>query len=116
MVAVVDHQLRHATVNADILASDEACLFAAKKQHHMGYVHGISHPTGRLLDGIGTFVNGISRIYLTRRNGVYPCSSRQAYRQCVRECRNAPFGCRIALGLRLAHTVARRRNIDDGCR
>ena len=109
---MVNHLLGHATVNADILASDEACLFAAKKQHHMGYVHGISHPTGRLLDGIGTFVNGISHIYLTRRNGVYPCSSRQAYRQCVRECRNAPFGCRIALGGELSISY---REIEPGC-
>ena len=113
---MVNHLLGHAAINTDILTRNKAGLVATKEQHHMGYVHGISHPTGRLLDGIGTFVNGISRIYLTRRNGVYPCSSRQAYRQCVRECRNAPFGCRIALGLRLAHTVERRRNIDDGCR
>ena len=78
VVSVVNHLLGHATVNADVLTRNETCLVAAKEQHHIGNVHWIADSAGRLLRGIGTFVNGVCRIYPTRGNGIYSCLSCQA--------------------------------------
>ena len=115
VVSVVNHLLGHATIDAYILARDEAGLVATKEQHHIGYVHGIPNPASRLLSGIGAFINGVGRIYPTGRDGVHPCPARQAYGQCVSECGNATLGRRVTLRLRLAHAVARGGYVNDGC-
>ena len=58
-------------------------------------------------------MKGICRVNPTRRDRVHSCSSRQAYRQGVGECRNTSFCSRITLGLRLAHTVTRGGDVND---
>ena len=83
MVAVVDHLTGHAAIDADVLARDEACLLATEEEDHVGYVHRVAHPARGLLNGIGTFVSGICRVYPTRRDGVDPGPPCQTYRQCV---------------------------------
>ena len=81
----------------------------------MGNVHGIAHAAGRLLRGVGTFVDGVGRVYPSGGDGVDPCPSRQAHGQGVREGSDASLGGRVTLCLRLAHAVARGGDIDDGC-
>ena len=62
---MINHLLGHAAIDADVLACYKAGLVAAKEQHHIGNVHGITHSAGRLLPGIGPFINGVCRIYPT---------------------------------------------------
>ena len=65
-IAVVYHLPCHATVNADVLPGDEASLVAAKKKHHIGYVHWVAHAPGRLLCGVGACVGGAGGVYPSR--------------------------------------------------
>ena len=58
MVAVVNHLVSHSAVDANVLAGDESSLVGAKKQHHVGYVHGIAHAPGGMLRGVGARVLG----------------------------------------------------------
>ena len=39
IITVIDHLMGHATVDADVLAGDEAGLVGTEEQHHVGYVH-----------------------------------------------------------------------------
>ena len=112
---MVDHLTSHAAIDADVLARDEASLVATEEEHHMGNVHGVAHAAGRLLRGIGAFVHGVGGVYPSGGDGVDPRPPRQAHGQGVREGGNASLGGRVALGLRLAHAVARGRDVDDGC-
>ena len=67
-IPVIDHLPGHAAVDADVFAGDEARLVRAEEQHHMGDVHGIPHPTGRLLHGIRPFVYPVRRVDPFGRN------------------------------------------------
>ena len=53
MFAVVDHELGHAAVDADVFPCNKSRLIRAQKQHHIGNVHGIAYPAHGLLSGIG---------------------------------------------------------------
>ena len=113
VVAVVNHLPGHAAVYADVLARDEACLVATEEQHHVGNVHGVPHPGGRLLSGIRTLVIGVCRVYPAVRDGVHPGPARQTYRLSMCECGNATLGGGVALGLRLAHPIPGRGEIQN---
>ena len=52
MLSVIDHQLRHTAVDADILAGDESCFLRAQEQHHLGDVFRLPDTSHRLLDGV----------------------------------------------------------------
>ena len=55
----------HATINADILARNEARLVATKEQYHIDNVHRVVNMTYGLLDSIGTVINSVCCIYPT---------------------------------------------------
>ena len=61
VVAVVDHKPGLPAINADVLAGDETGFVGGQEQHHVGDVQRIAHPTRRLLDGIGAFIDGVGR-------------------------------------------------------
>ena len=48
IIPVIDHLAGHATVNADVLTCNEACLVGTEEQHHIGYVHGCDCATTRM--------------------------------------------------------------------
>ena len=48
-VVVVDHIACHATINADVLARDEAGLVGGKVEHHVCDVHRIADAPGEVL-------------------------------------------------------------------
>ena len=50
VVSVVDHEFCLATVDADVLAGDEACLVGSQEQGHVGDVQRVAHPARRLLE------------------------------------------------------------------
>ena len=52
MIVMVDHQFRHAAVNAYILSGNESCLIRAEIQDHIGNIQRIPDSSGRLLQGI----------------------------------------------------------------
>ena len=56
----------HATINADVLAGDEAGLVGTEEQHHVGYVHRITDTSDGLLNGIGAFIDGVVSVYPAR--------------------------------------------------
>ena len=58
VIAVVDHEPCLAAVDADVFAGEEAGLVGGQEQHHVGNVHRVAHPSGRLLDGVGAGVDG----------------------------------------------------------
>ena len=58
IITVIDHLMGHATVDADVLAGDEAGLVGTEEQHHVGYVHRITDTSSRLLCGIGAIIDG----------------------------------------------------------
>ena len=62
-IAVVNHLLGHAPVYADVLAGDEASHVGAKEKYHMGNVHGVTHASCGLLNGIGALVVRVGGIY-----------------------------------------------------
>ena len=115
MVAVVYHLLGHTAVDAYILACDEASLVAAKEQYHIGYVQRVAYAPCRLLNGVGSLVNGVGSVNPSGLNGIYSCFACKAHCQGVCQRGNAAFGCRVALGLWLAHSVARRGYVYNGC-
>ena len=85
VVIVIDHQLRHTTVDTDILSRDESGLVGTQKQHHVRNIHRIPDPSCRLLQGIRPFLHRISRIDPSRRNRVHPDLAGKARSQCVLE-------------------------------
>ena len=70
IITVIDHLMGHATIDADVLAGDEAGLVGTEEQHHVGYVHRITDTSRRLLCGIGAFIDGIGSVYPTRGGNV----------------------------------------------
>ena len=42
MIAMVNHLTGHASVDADILACDEAAFVRAEEQHHIGDIHRVA--------------------------------------------------------------------------
>ena len=68
----------------------------------------------RMLHGIGTLIDGVLGVNPSWRDGV------DAHLSCQTDCQrmgqggNATLGGRVALGLRLAHTVAGGGDVDDG--
>ena len=58
MVGVIYHLLGHATIDADVFASDESRLRRAEEQYHVGDVERVAHSADRVLGGIGTCVGG----------------------------------------------------------
>ena len=59
---MVDHQLCHAAVNADVFSGNEARLVGAEKHHHIRDIHRIPDTPGGLLQGIRAFIHRIGRI------------------------------------------------------
>lgn len=76
-VAVVDHLPGHAAVNTDVFAGNEPGLIRAEKQRHMGDIHGVFHPSCRMLKGIGAGILGIAVVNPTWGNRVYHHPPRQ---------------------------------------
>ena len=113
MIAMINHLVGHATVNTDVFARDEGRLVGTEVQYHVGYIHGITHPADGLLSGIGAFINGISCVNPTWRNGVDPDTASKTDRQRMGQRRNSAFGGGVALGLRLAHAVTRRGDVHN---
>ena len=105
MIAMINHLVGHATVNTDVFARDEARLVGTEVQDHVGDIHGIAYPAGGLLSGIGPFINGISYVNPTWRNGVDADTAGKTDRQRMSQRRNSALGSGVALGLRLAHAV-----------
>ena len=110
---MVDHKPGLAAINADVLASDETGFVGGQEQHHIGDVQGIAHPTGRLLDGIWAFENGVSRVDPAGRDGVDSHLSGEADCQRVGQSGNSALGSRVAFALGLAHPIPRGGDIDD---
>ena len=113
VIAVVDHQLCLTAVDADIFAGDKSRFFRGQKQHHIGYIQRIAHPTGRLLDGIRTLVNGICVIDPAGGHGVNPDPPGKADRQCMSQGGNAAFGGGVAFALGLTHPIPGGGDVDD---
>ena len=61
---MIYHLSGHATIDTDVLTRDEASLFRAEKEHHISYVQWIANTSCRLLNGIGTFINGVGRVII----------------------------------------------------
>ena len=67
MIPMVDHEPRHAAVDADVLSGDEARFFRAEKQDHIRDIHWIPHAACRLLHGVRTLILRICRIWVRIR-------------------------------------------------
>ena len=55
MVVMVNHQLGHPAINADILSGNESSLIRAKEHNHICDIHRIADATEWLLQGIRAF-------------------------------------------------------------
>ena len=106
MIAMVNHLTGHASVDADILACDEAAFVRAEEQHHIGDVHRVANTSCRLLHSICAFVFLKVRVYPSRRNGVDPYLATKRDSKGVGEGGNASLVCSLAFCLRLTHAVA----------
>ena len=111
---MVDHLFRHAAVDADILPCDKPGLGGTEKEDHVGDVQGISHPSRRVLGGVGSRVLSKSGVDPAGRNGIDADVSGETHGQGVGEGGNAAFGSRVALRLGLAHPIPGGGDIDDG--
>lgn len=112
-IPVVDHLPGHAAVDANVFAGDEARLVRTEKQHHMGDVHGIPHTTGRLLRGIRPFVFPVVRVDPAGGDRIDPHPPGEADGERMGQGRNPTLGGGVAFGLRLAHAVSGRGDVDD---
>ena len=108
MIAMVNHLPGHATVDADVLASDETSLFGTEEKYHVGNVERIADTACRLLVGIGTLIHLIVRIYPSWRDGINTSLACKTDGKCMCECCNTALRSRVAFCLRLTHAVARR--------
>ena len=81
----------------------------------MGNIQRVAHSPDRLLLGISALIDGIGRVDPAGGHRVDPYLPGKADRKSMGQGRNAALGRRIALGLRLAHAVPGRGNIDDAC-
>ena len=75
---MVNHQLGHPAINADILSGNESSLIRAKEHNHICDIHRIADATDWLLQGIRTFIYRVSRIDPSRGNRVHPDLPREA--------------------------------------
>ena len=110
-VVVVDHLAGHAAVDADVFAGNEAGLVAREVKYHVRDIQRVTDAACGLLRGIGTFVGLEIRIDPARRNGIHAHTARKTHGQRMRKRCNPALRRRIAFCLRLAHTVATRRNV-----
>ena len=108
MVIMVNHEFCHSTIDTDIFPGDKAGLLGTEKQDHICNIHRIPNTAGRLLQGIRAFVDPVIGIDPAGRNGIdsHPSGKARCHGMC--QSRNASFGGRIALCLRLAHPVTGR--------
>ena len=111
---MIYHLSGHATIDTYVLTRDETSLVRAEKKHHISYIQWIANTSCRLLNGIGTFIDGVGCVNPSRRNAVYTNLSSKTDSQSVSQSRYATFCCSIAFRLWLTHTVTRGRYIDDG--
>ena len=111
---MINHLSGHATIDTDVLTRDETGLVRAEKEHHIGYIQWIANTSCRLLNGIGTFIDGVGRVNPPWRDAVYTNLSSKTDCQGVSQSRYATFCCSITFRLWLTHTVTRGRYIDDG--
>ena len=88
---MVNHLTGHASVDADILACDEAVFVGAEEQHHIGDVHRVANTSCRLLHSICAFVFLKVRVYPSRRNGVVFCLAPKRYENSMGEGDLPPF-------------------------
>ena len=112
-IPVVDHLPGHAAVDADVFAGDEARLVRTEEQHHVGDVHGIAHPTGRLLRSVRPLVYPVRRINPAGGDRIDPHPPSEADGERVGQGRNPALGGGVAFGLRLAHAVSGGGDVDD---
>ena len=113
VVTVVDHKPGLTAINTDVFAGDETGFVGGQEQHHVGDIQRIAHPAGRLLDGVGAFVDGVSRVDPAGRDGVDPHLSGEADRQRMGQRGNSALGSGVAFTLGLAHPIPGGRDIDD---
>ena len=113
-VVVVNHLACHAAVNADVFTGDKARFLGGEIADHVGDVERMAYAPCEVLRGVCAFVGGIGGVNPTWRNGVYANPSSETRRERVRQGRNATFGRGIALGLGLAHAIARGGDVDNG--
>ena len=111
---MIYHLSGHAAIDTYVLARDETSLVRAEKKHHISYIQWIANTSCRLLNGIGTFIDGVGCVNPSRRDAVYTNLSGKTDSQSVSQSSNATFCCRITFRLWLTHTVTRGRYIDDG--
>ena len=71
MIAVIDHQARHAAVNTLVLAGDETCLVRGEEERSVCDVHGIADAAAGLLKGVWPLIDRICRINLPGGNGIH---------------------------------------------
>ena len=57
MIIVIDHQLCHAAIDADVFTGNETSFFRAKEQYHISNIHRISDTSYRLLQRIRSFIH-----------------------------------------------------------
>jgi hypothetical protein len=62
MVAMVDHLMRHTTIDADILTRNETSHVRTQVHHHVCNIHGITHTPRRLLLGICTLIGSVGGV------------------------------------------------------
>ena len=113
VIAVIDHQLCHAAVNADVLAGNKTGFFRAQIQNHIRNILRSSDSACRLLKRIRTFIHPSGGIDSSRRNRVDTHPSRKTCRKRMCERRNTALRSGIAFRLRLAHSVPGGGDIDD---
>ena len=59
MVVMINHELRHPAVNADILPGNETGLGRAQEHYHVCDIHRVPDSPGWLLQGIRSVINMI---------------------------------------------------------
>ena len=119
---MINHQAAHAAVDGNIFAVDERVALVAQESYYAGDVCRFAHTAGGMLGGVALAVVGSVGAVAVIGTGVYPAGcyrvdarhARQTDGQRVSQCRNAAFGCRIALGVGLRLEGTGRRNVHDG--
>ena len=76
---------RHAAIDADVLAVDEARLIRGEEEHHAGDVHGVADASGEMLAGVRAAMAPSLRVNPARRDRVdsHPSRPRLAASACV---------------------------------
>ena len=105
MIPVIDHESCLAAVDADILTGDKASLVRCQEENHVGDIHGISHPAGRLLGSVRSFIDRIGGIDPAGADGIDPYLPGKADRQGVGQGGDTAFGSGLAFTLGLTHPI-----------